>query len=700
MAQIQRGKVNNQWSPALRSFALTLHFYSPRAYAYVRQSYDNKLPSESTIRKWYQTTEGSPGVTEESLNALKIKVQEAKTVGKKIVCSLIMDEMYIRKTIEWDKNKKKFVGYVDFGAGLDNKEHFVEAKEALTFLVNSCNDRWKVPVAYFFVNGLTSSEKMNILNEVLKSLAEIDIRITSLTFNGAPSNLTMCKLMGANFDVEDMKPYILHPTKNEKIYILLDICHMVKLIRNTFAAKRVLYDENDEKIDWAYLERLDNFQKEKGFHLANKLRQSHIQWVRQKMKTSLAVQTFSNSVAAALEYLQAKKVPEFQGCNATIRFIRIINNIFDVFNSKNKFGYGYKKPIYDVTEKKYFDLFEEVESYFKNLSIVEIRLRRKKKNPELNFNRKIETKKSILTSINKTGFLGFLLAINSFKGIYDDLVKNEKLLDYVATYKFSQDHLEMFFSAIRSRGGFNNNPSASQFASAYKRLLIHSEIKPSKYANAVPLESFNILTVSSSESLKIINNSSLPADSTEFVKENEAINEYKDEVQINDISSSIGDDTTTYIAGYVERKVREKIKCKECIQALDERDIDYNDLDFVNCKDKGGLFSPRKDVATICKIAERNLSIFQLENKLNQKNFYEHLINSCFRMINSSVFDNMDEHIFESKIFENHRYYLIKFILEQYLNTKLFYIGFNKTMNISSTAVRQLYNKLILFAGQ
>lgn len=128
--------------------------------------------------------------------------------------------------------------------------------------------------------------------------------------------------------------------------------------------------------------------------------------------------------------------------------------------------------------------------------------------------------------------------------------------------------------------------------------------------------------------------------------------------------------------------------------------IDYNDLDFVKCKDKGGLFSPRKDVSVICKIAERNLSIFQLENKLNQKNFYEHLINRCFRMINSSVFDNMDEHIFESKIFENHRYYLIKFILEQYLNTKLFYIGFNKTMSINSMAVRQLYNKLILFAGQ
>lgn len=45
------------------------------------------------------------------------------------------------------------------------------------------------------------------------------------------------------------------------------------------------------------------------------------------------------------------------------------------------------------------------------------------------------------------------------------------------TYKLSQDHLELFYSAVRSRGGFNNNPSPKQFAAIFKRLLIHHELK-------------------------------------------------------------------------------------------------------------------------------------------------------------------------------------------------------------------------------
>ncbi|CAK9291134.1 unnamed protein product, partial [Gordionus sp. m RMFG-2023] len=45
-------------------------------------------------------------------------------------------------------------------------------------------------------------------------------------------------------------------------------------------------------------------------------------------------------------------------------------------------------------------------------------------------------------------------------------------LRYVLTYKTSQDHLELFFSCLRSRGGFNNNPSAYQLRSAVRAVLI------------------------------------------------------------------------------------------------------------------------------------------------------------------------------------------------------------------------------------
>lgn len=40
-----------KYSPALRTFALTLHYYSPRAYSYVRDTFDSCLPHSKTLCK-------------------------------------------------------------------------------------------------------------------------------------------------------------------------------------------------------------------------------------------------------------------------------------------------------------------------------------------------------------------------------------------------------------------------------------------------------------------------------------------------------------------------------------------------------------------------------------------------------------------------------------------------------------------------
>ncbi|KAF0759377.1 THAP-type domain-containing protein [Aphis craccivora] len=53
-------------------------------------------------------------------------------------------------------------------------------------------------------------------------------------------------------------------------------------------------------------------------------------------------------------------------------------------------------------------------------------------------------------------------------------------------YKLSQDHLEVFFSAMRSRGGYNNNSNAIQFRTAYIRLLVRHEIKESEFGSCSP----------------------------------------------------------------------------------------------------------------------------------------------------------------------------------------------------------------------
>ena len=83
----------------------------------------------------------------------------------------------------------------------------------------------------------------------------------------------------------------------------------------------------------------------------------------------------------------------------------------------------------------------------------------------------------ICSSRKKTGFLGFLCAIKSVGALFQDLIACEHpLLRYLLTYKLSQDHIELFFAAVRSSYVCNNNPTALQFRSAYKRMLVRHEI--------------------------------------------------------------------------------------------------------------------------------------------------------------------------------------------------------------------------------
>ena len=95
-AKLDDSAVPTMYSCQLRSFALTLHFYSPRAYKYVRKVFDTCLPHPRTIRKWYQMVDDAPGFTQSAFQALKLRSEHEE--AKPMICSLLMDEVSIRKT--------------------------------------------------------------------------------------------------------------------------------------------------------------------------------------------------------------------------------------------------------------------------------------------------------------------------------------------------------------------------------------------------------------------------------------------------------------------------------------------------------------------------------------------------------------------------------------------------------------------------
>ena len=250
-----------------------------------------------------------------------------------------------------------------------------------------------------------------------------------------------------------------HPSDTSiRVNILLDACHMLKLVRNTLADRGVLFDAEGGRISWGFIESLDTLQEE-GLRLGNRLKKSHIQWRKQKMKVNLVAQAFSASVADALESSDTVlALPQCSDSAATVKFLRIFDELFDALNSRNPFGTGFKAPMRKTNRDRWQKALDTADKYIRQMKDTDGR--------------------QVTEGKRRTGFVGFRVCFHSVKAIFDTLVAcDDPPMQYLTTYKFSQDHLELFFSSVRARGGYNNNPTVLQFKAAYKRLLMRHSIK-------------------------------------------------------------------------------------------------------------------------------------------------------------------------------------------------------------------------------
>ena len=53
------------------------------------------------------------------------------------------------------------------------------------------NGRWKLPVAYFLINGLGGCEKADIVKRFLQFIYKSGAEVISLTFDGTASSISM-----------------------------------------------------------------------------------------------------------------------------------------------------------------------------------------------------------------------------------------------------------------------------------------------------------------------------------------------------------------------------------------------------------------------------------------------------------------------------------------------------------------------------
>lgn len=290
---------------------------------------------------------------------------------------------------------------------------------------------------------MDSKDQHLLITAALQLLEESGADVRGIVMDGSHPNQRTASMLGAQLTMDSFKPFFSHPMTSRNVYIIFDPCHMLKLLRNLLGDLGVLYNNEQKPIRWSYLKKLHNLQQNEGLHIANRLRASHIEFHSKKMNVQIAAQTLSNSVATALDFLRLTKNEHFKECEPTAEFLRHVDNLFDRLNASNPRGLGLKAPINLANLSTTTQLIEDSLSFLKELTI--------------------KSGQPVVESRRKMGVIGFMCAATGILTIAKDLLMREKdPYAYFLPYKCSQDNIETFFSMIRQRGGWNNNPNVFQ----------------------------------------------------------------------------------------------------------------------------------------------------------------------------------------------------------------------------------------------
>ena len=329
---------------------------------FVRENFDMALPHPNQIRSWYSEIDGDPGFTKTAFAALEAKTKENSAKGNKTICAVMLDEMAIRKHVDYSNGEYR--GFVDVGSGVFDDAAPV-AKDALVLMAVCVNGSWKIPLGFFLIDGLTGAEKANLVRECFQRLHQCGVTAVSLTCDGPSCHFTMMRELGANMNIVGMNPSFQHPSNpSVRVHLILDMCHMLKLLRNSFADIGVLKSSSGQYIKRQYVSELNKLQESEGLRLGNKLRNAHLQWRQQKIKVNLAAQVFSSSVADALVYCHTHlKLGKFTGCESIVQFLRHVDAAFDILNSRNPFEKGMKAPLTKRNKDSMIKVLKDAETF-------------------------------------------------------------------------------------------------------------------------------------------------------------------------------------------------------------------------------------------------------------------------------------------------------------------------------------------------
>lgn len=395
---------------------LILYATSKKAYRLIKRQKLIPLPSISSLKKWVTNFDCNPGVLYQVIAVLKRDIGQSAN-SKTRIATLSFDEMEIKKKFEYFQK---------------NDQVLPPSKKVQVVMLRGLCANWKQPVFYNFDCPMTPE----ILLDIILKVEEAGIQIVAITCDGGATNQGLLKSLGVSTD----RTHFLNPfDSSRKVYAFYDVPHLLKLIRNHIIDEGIFIDGKGTKLCREdFMEILAHDRGE--FKIHHKLTPLHITCSGiQRQRVRLAAELLSHRSACAILSLNHSK-------EAQANTVELVNNWFDVLNSRTKFSKTKLACAYGVHLEEQSAILREMLSAVRNW--------------KCDSNRKIAPFQR-----------GILISTQSLINLFQEL-KEKHDIEFVMTSHLNQDCLENLFSQIRALGGPYSHPTSAEFINRLRTLLI------------------------------------------------------------------------------------------------------------------------------------------------------------------------------------------------------------------------------------
>ncbi|KAF1466931.1 DNA transposase THAP9, partial [Megadyptes antipodes antipodes] len=663
-----------EYSPEMRQFACILHLYHIKAYDYLRKSFPLPHPYSLTkqvfihsfiiyfqVLTWLSNNEAAAGFSNNIFLRLQEKVERGEQAYR--YCALMVQDMSLQKQQEWDPQTQRLTGFVDLGAGVLDADEAPLASEAIILMAAGISSPWTAPLGYFFVNSMTGHLLAQLLRQTINKLNNIGITVLAVTSGATARGAETAKALGIRIDPERIQCTFQHPPGSaHRITYFFDICHALQLIRNALQCFQKIEWLSDT-VRWQHVVELAALQEQRVLEPCSPKSGGPGSEESYHLKVNLATLLFSEGVADALEHLQKLGLASFQNCSGTVKFVRLMSHLCDIFHGKGPYRRGLKGPLLAGNYTKISHLFNEAKSFFVTLTD--------------------SVGRYIIKSKRRLGFLSFLLNAESLKWLYTNYMCPEGIPSHhLLTYAFSLDPLELFLRALQQACGSSRSPTCTVFHAAYHKLLASCSLAPgSPHSGGLGRTSSLDISLSRKRDLTLgsIRAQYNPAHGRTLATEYP----YCAGLLLHGaaLSNALTDlslhaQSVTCTAGFVAEQLASDLQCEACLASLfesDESRLRCGSVLYI--KKLGGVSLPSASVYHITSISEQVLNWCGKvgDGNKNTKLWHLSLEQKVFQELlgESLLFPTLTNHLFDGELCVNNHYtILVKEITRCYLNIR------------------------------